>query len=286
MKLHRLFIILLALSFFFSLKISFAQDEENKEPEEMTDEQWEQQIKDLTAKKTDLTTKIAELQKDKTDLLAKVEAKKDELKKAEDNYWTEVGGKETYNAYKSDLDKVEKLCRNKEGSKDDVNKRFEELSKSNLRCHPDFATKFRSIKECLAGWKDLSVPEYTVLKGDYLFVIAAKKEIYNNHHMWPIIWEANENGVISAPSRIPKTIKNPHLIYPGQVLRIPQMSDNLKKSAIFDRARGWLDWKKGRVHHKKISTAKTDDKKDVKKDVKKDEKKDVKKDVKKEPVKK
>ena len=286
MKLYRFLIILLAFSFFFSLKASFAQDEEPKEPEEMTDEQWEQQIKDLTTKKTELTAKIAELQKDKADLVAKVETKKDELKKAEDNYWTEVGGKDAYNAFKSDLDKVDKLCRNKEGSKDDVNKRFDDLSKSNLKCHPDFATKFRSIKECLAGWKDISVPEYTVLKGDYLFIIAAKKEVYNNHHMWPIIWEANENGVISAPRRIPKTIKNPHLIYPGQVLKIPQMNDALKKSAVFDRARGWLDWKKTRVHHKKVSTTKTDAKKDDKKDVKKDVKKDEKKDVKKEPVKK
>jgi hypothetical protein len=285
MKLYKFFILLLAFSFVICFKPSFAQDEETTEPEEMTDEQWEKQIAELTAKKTDLTAKIAELQKDKTDLLAKVEAKKEELKKAEDDYWNEVGGKDKYNAFKSDLDKVDKLCRNKEGSKDDVLKKFEELNSSNLKCHPDFSTKFRMIKECLAKWEDISIPEYTVQKGDYLFIIAARKEVYNNHHMWPIIWEANENGVISAPSRIPKTIKNPHLIYPGQVLRIPKISDALKKSAIFDRARGWLDWKKGRVH-KKYSPPKTDIKKDEKKDVKKDEKKDVKKDVKKEPVKK
>lgn len=282
MKLNRLLIFLLALSLSFCFKTSFAQDEEPQEPEEMTDEQWEQQILDLTAKKTELTAKIVELQKDKTELLAKVEAKKEELKKAEDAYWLEVGGKDRYNAFKSDLDKVEKLCKNKEGSKDDVNKKFEELNNSNLKCHPDFATKFRSVKECLANWRDLSVPEYTVMRGDYLFIIAARKEVYNNHHMWPIIWEANENGVISAPGRIPKTIKNPHLIYPGQVLRIPQINDALKKSQIFDRARGWLDWKKGRVHKKYSPPKTTDAKKDEKKDVKKDEKKDVKK----EPVKK
>jgi hypothetical protein len=64
--------------------------------------------------------------------------------------------------------------------------------------------------------------------------------------MWPVIWEANENGVMSAPRGIPKTIKNPHLIYPGQVLRIPQMTDSLKKSSIFERSKGWLEWKKRR----------------------------------------
>lgn len=282
MKLYKILILLLAFSFVFCFKVSFAQDEEEgKEPEEMTDEQWEAQMTEFTAKKTELTAKIAELQKDKADLLAKVEAKKEELNKAESDYWNEVGGKEKYNAFKNDLDKVDKLCRNREGSKEDVLKKFEELNGSNLKCHPDFATKFRMIKECLAKWEDISVPEYTVQKGDYLFIIAARKEVYNNKHMWPIIWEANENGVISAPGKIPKTIKNPHMIYPGQVLRIPKISDALKKSAIFDRAKGWLDWKKGRVH-KKYSPPKTDLKKDEKKDVKKDEKKDVKK----EPVKK
>ncbi|MBI5402709.1 MAG: LysM peptidoglycan-binding domain-containing protein [Ignavibacteriae bacterium] len=270
MKFYKFIILFLALSLAFAVNISRAQDEEENEPEEMTDEQWEQQIQDLTAKKTELTSKVAELQKEKTDLLAKVEAKKEEIKKAEDAYWTEVGGKETYNAFKSDLDKVEKLCKNKEGSKDDVMKKFDALNSSNLKCHPDFATKFRMIKECLAKWEDFSVPEYTVQKGDYLFIIAARKEVYNNKHMWPIIWEANENGVISAPGRIPKTIKNPHLVYPGQVLRIPKISESLKKSGIFDRARGWLDWKKGRTYHKKISSTKTEVKKDEKKDVKKE----------------
>lgn len=243
MKLYKFLIFLLAFSLIICLKPTFAQEEEIEEPEEMTDEQWEAQMIELDAKKTELTQKVAALQKDKNDLLAMVEAKKEELKKAEDNYWSEVGGKEIYNSYKSDLDKVEKLCRNKEGSKDDVMKKFNNLNSSNLRCHPDFVTKFRMIRECLAKWEDISVPEYTVQRGDYLFIIAARKEVYNNKHMWPIIWEANENGVISAPRRTPKTIKNPHLIYPGQVLRIPKITDALKKSPVFDRARGWLDWK-------------------------------------------
>ncbi len=270
MKPYKFLIFLLVFSFAFCIKPSLAQDENVEEPEEMTDEQWEAQMMELDAKKNELIAKVSELEKEKAELLAKVEVKKGELKKAEDDYWNEVGGKDKYNAYKSDLDRVEKLCKNKEGSKDDVMKKFEELNSSNLKCHPDFAAKFRSIKECLGRWEDISVPEYTVQKGDYLFIIAARKEVYNNKHMWPIIWEANENGVISAPRRIPKTIKNPHLIYPGQVLRIPKMTESLKKSAIFDRAKGWLDWKQTRVYKKKYVPPKTEEKKDVKKDVKKE----------------
>ena len=244
MKVFNLFVIMLTFSLIFGVKLSFAQDEQNNEAEEMTDEQWEAQAKDFLTQKNDLTKRIESLQKDKLDLLAKVEAKKEEVKKAEDNFWEVVGGKDNYNSFKNNLEKVEKICRNKEGRKDDAQRMFEELSKSNLRCHPDFASKYSSVRDCLANWQDISISEYTVLRGDYLFIIAARKDVYNNHHMWPIIWEANENGVISAPGRTPKTIRNPHLIYPGQVLRIPKMTNDLKKSPIFDRAKTWLDWKK------------------------------------------
>ena len=278
MKINKLLSIVIVFLLFFGFKISYAQEEEPKEPEEMTTEQWETQINEFTAKKTELTKKIEDMQKEKAELLAKVEAKKGEIKTAEDAYWEAVGGKDSYNSFKSNLDKIEKLCKNKEGSKDEINKMFEELSKSGLKCHPDFTSKYRNVKDCIANWKDLSVPEYTVLKGDYLFIIAAKKEVYNNHHMWPIIWEANEMGVISAPGRIPKTIRNPHLIYPGQVLKIPQMSDALKKSGVFERAKSYFEYNGiKKRHHKKINT----DNKDIKKDVKKDEKKDVKKEPKK-----
>ncbi len=52
--------------------------------------------------------------------------------------------------------------------------------------------------------------EYTVQKGDYLAKIAAMRYIYNNAKAWPRIYRANRDK-----------IKNPNLIYPGWVLKIP-----------------------------------------------------------------
>jgi nucleoid-associated protein YgaU len=49
---------------------------------------------------------------------------------------------------------------------------------------------------------------YTVKKGDYLSKIA--KEVYGNANKYPVIFEANK-----------PMLKNPDLIYPGQVLVIP-----------------------------------------------------------------
>ena len=64
MKVTRLLIMLIAFSLFFGIKITKAQDEgETKPEEELTEEQWQQQITDLTTKKTELTNKVTDLQK-------------------------------------------------------------------------------------------------------------------------------------------------------------------------------------------------------------------------------
>ena len=51
---------------------------------------------------------------------------------------------------------------------------------------------------------------YTVVKGDSLSKIA--KALYGSAGKWKVIYEANKD-----------MIKNPDLIYPGQVFRIPQV---------------------------------------------------------------
>ncbi len=249
MKFYKFPVFILVFALFFSVNYIFAQEEETSEQEEMDEEQWEAQILELTAKKNDLTTKAADLQKEIDGYTLQSNLKSEELKKTEEAYWNEFGGKDAYNTFKKDLDNLEIQCRKKEGMQVDAMAKFDALTKSEWRCHPEFFSRYKKLKECLDGWQS-SVPEYTIQKGEYLFVIAMKKEVYNNKHMWPVIWEANENGVLSAPRGIPKTIRNPHLVYPGQVLKIPKLTESLKKSEIFERAKGWLDWKKNRMRKK------------------------------------
>ncbi len=52
--------------------------------------------------------------------------------------------------------------------------------------------------------------EYTVKAGDSLSKIA--RHCYGDGNKWKAIWEANKDSV-----------KNPDLIHPGQVLKIPQL---------------------------------------------------------------
>ncbi|MBL7191799.1 LysM peptidoglycan-binding domain-containing protein [bacterium] len=52
---------------------------------------------------------------------------------------------------------------------------------------------------------------YTVMKGDYLWKISGKKEIYNDPYKWPRIYSSNLDK-----------IKDPDVIYPDQSFLIPR----------------------------------------------------------------
>jgi nucleoid-associated protein YgaU len=219
------------------------QTEEEEEDPEMDQDEWEAQMIDLMAKKDAMTKQIENLQKDNDLLKKELEVKLEELRIAEDVLWNEVGGKDAYTKFKYELERLEKVCRNKEGSKVEAMSRVEEMNTMRVKCHPELFTRFNNLKTCIENWQS-SVPEYTIARGDYLFVISARNDIYGHPRYWPVIWEANEYGVISAPRGIPKTIRNPHLVYPGQVLKIPQLTESLKKSSIFERANEWTEGKK------------------------------------------
>ena len=64
-------------------------------------------------------------------------------------------------------------------------------------------------EEMGAGWKTYKV-RYIPENRDCLWKIAGYKKIYNNARLWPKIYRANK-----------AKIKNPDLIYPGQVFKIP-----------------------------------------------------------------
>jgi len=69
-----------------------------------------------------------------------------------------------------------------------------------------------------AGWKTYKV-RYIPENRDCLWKIAGYKKIYNNPRLWPKIYRANKGK-----------IKNPDLIYPGQVFKIPPKKAKEKKS--------------------------------------------------------
>ncbi len=84
---------------------------------------------------------------------------------------------------------------NESGSEEEVNEESEKPEKTE--------------ESSKAGWKTYKV-RYIPENRDCLWKIAGYKFIYNNPRLWPKIYRANK-----------AKIKNPDLIYPGQVFKIP-----------------------------------------------------------------
>ncbi len=270
------------------------EDKYGREDELLINE-WQKQMDDFNAKKDQLLTQLKK-SNDEIDALKRESADRDKkIADAENLLYSSVGTDRNGIAdFRKKFDETEKKINNKLGTPADARKSyFNEIEASKIKCLPEFYNRYLAMKSKLEAWEKESAivvksNQYTVVKGDCLWKIAGMKEIYNKNNYWPKIWEANEKGVISAPKGTPKTIVNPNLIYPGQVLKIPVLTEeDLKNLRDVKYQVKMQKQAEDRKLNRNKSTLKKKDikkeiKKDVKKDVKKDEKKEVKKDIKKE----
>jgi tetratricopeptide (TPR) repeat protein len=281
MKLIKLLTVLFVFSLVLGTRV-FAQ-------EEMTEEQWMKAMDEGKAKKEQLTATAKALSGDIENLNAKIKEKDAAIKTADGDLKNLLAKEGDYKKSIEDLEKIVK-DKDKSGKKvEDAEKMYADLNANPLKCWGDYASRLAKIKKEIDLWKTpvvVSTDNYSVVKGDCLWKIANLK--YKEPKAWFAIWEKNKDGVVSAPPKVAKTIKNPNLIYPGQVLKIPALNDADKKAAVANTNKYIAKHKWGHKRVKKEDVkkddkkdVKKDDKKDVKKDVKKDDKKDVKKDVKK-----
>jgi len=290
MKFHKLVIMMMAFGLVFASKATvFAQDDDDDngtQMEEMDEDTWQKQMDDLNAQKTQLTQKIADLSKD-IDGLKQTSAQKDkDIEKCENDLYAMVGTTKSGVAdFRKKFEETEKKINSKTGTPDDARKMyFDDITNDKARCLPEFQDRYASMKKKLDDWNVKPVESgYTVVKGDCLWKISKMK--YGSPYFWPAIWDANKNGVVNKDSMKgrKKMISNPNLIYPGQVLKIPALTDAQKKEAEM-KSKKYRKVRKHKMETKKDD--KKDMKKDEKKDTKKDEKKDTKKDTKKDDTKK
>ena len=90
--------------------------------------------------------------------------------------------------------------------------------------------KLRKRLEEMKKKEEVKLPtKHVVKKGECLWIISGYKQIYNNPFQWPLIYWANKSK-----------IRDPDLIYPKQVFKIPRnYTDMEKKKAIrFAKTRG------------------------------------------------
>ncbi|MBN1633060.1 MAG: LysM peptidoglycan-binding domain-containing protein [Ignavibacteria bacterium] len=260
MKLTKILLVLFAFSLFLGFSTSFAQDEEPWE--NIEEEEYLQMKADKEQTIANLQADINALDEEINNLNATLKDKNEKVKKAEDELAT-FGDQA---AYKKEFEKVEKILNEKDKSGvkvEDAEKMLMDLEKSKLKCMGDYPARLAKMKKELDAWKNPPAPktnDYTVLKGDCLWKISGK--VYNEPKAWFAIWEKNRDGVKSAPPRVPKTIKNPNLIYPDQVLVIPPLNAADKQAAIEKMKQYKNKWyPKKRVIKKEATEEKKEDKK-------------------------
>ncbi len=86
------------------------------------------------------------------------------------------------------------------------------LRKSKISCLPEMTAKLMRASKMIDDLM-MRAPDqitYEVVKGDHLWGIASKPEVYEDPYMWPRIYRANRDK-----------INDPDLIYPKQMLMVP-----------------------------------------------------------------
>ena len=212
MKLTKYILSLLSLVLLLSV-VSFAQERE------MTEEEWQAEMTRLGAKKTSLLSEIDVLKSD----IDNLNAQKSGIQPYDeclDELYALVGAtREDVDNFRNAVNELDGKIRRKEGPKKDRQADLDALKMNKISALPEFFQKVHvQMQKALDAWVEKpDVISYKVVRGDHLWGIAKKKEHYGNGFAWPIIYKANRDQ-----------IKNPDLIYPDQVFKVPPLSEEEK----------------------------------------------------------
>ncbi len=223
--------------------------------QEMTKEQWQQQMQELTAKRDQLSQRLSALQTEVDNLKRQDAEKAAALNTCEDELLAMVGAtRESARAFEAMLDgidrKLDELARlsnqelfNRRGELDGVQKSIDDAKKNKLSAIPKYydrlenqQNRLNGLRRSLEGMTMADGSVYTVgtwaRDRDCLWNIAKKSTIYGNAFLWPKIWQGNRDQ-----------ISNPDVIHPGQKLRIPAKAEltSEERSAV----RGYWQRKQG-----------------------------------------
>jgi nucleoid-associated protein YgaU len=216
-------LVMLAALLLFSFSTALAQ-------EEMTKEQWQQEIQKYTAQRDQLNGDLKKLESDINSLKSQSAKLDDDYQKCMDELYALVGADASKAAaYRAEIEAAENkanelmrlsdadlLAREKEV--DDLEATVKNLWGNKLSLIPEFWDRLTALNEKVKSLRATisnQVKTYTVgtwrRDRDCLWNISKKKEIYDNAWLWPKIWQGNRDQ-----------IKNPDIITPGQKLVIPK----------------------------------------------------------------
>ena len=212
MNLAKYILSLLSLVLLLSV-VSFAQEEE------MTEDEWQAEMTRLGEVKASLFNETDALNSD----IDNLNAQKSGLQPYEDcmdELYGLVGASSSdVTNFGIAVNELDGKIRRKEGPKNDRQTDLDALKRNKISALPEFFNKVHvQMQKALDSWVDKPlVISYKVVRGDHLWGIAKKKEHYGNAFAWPIIYKTNRDQ-----------IKDPDLIYPNQVFKIPPLTENEK----------------------------------------------------------
>ncbi|MCZ6702348.1 MAG: LysM peptidoglycan-binding domain-containing protein [Ignavibacteria bacterium] len=212
MNLAKYILSLLSIVLLLSV-VSLAQEEE------MTEDEWQAEMTRLGEKKASLLNETDALTSDIDNLNAQ-KAGLQPYEECLDELYGMVGAsKSDVNNFGSAVNELDGKIRRKEGPKKDRQTDLDALKRNKISALPEFFNKVHvQMQKALDTWVEKPlVISYKVVRGDHLWGIAKKKEHYGNAFAWPIIYKTNRDK-----------IKDPDLIYPNQVFKIPPLTENEK----------------------------------------------------------
>ncbi len=204
--------------------------------QDMTKEDWQRQMAEMTTKRDGLKNTLTALQNDIANLKKQDDEKAALIKKLNDELAALIGSQEA--PFTALLDKIDNLINdlsrlsNQElwarraevdtaqiwldAAKTDALSGMEKFAK---RIQDD-QSKLDALKKTIQTTLEAGKASATYTVGtwardrDCLWNIAKKPKIYDNAFLWPKIWQGNRDQ-----------IKNPDLIYRGQKLQIPEKGE-------------------------------------------------------------
>jgi nucleoid-associated protein YgaU len=205
--------------------------------QQMTKDQWQEEMRNYTARKADLQAQLAKLEGELKEARASAENIDNDIRACEDALFALLGvTREEYEAFMRDLEGMEKRVTELQAMSDAqlmnysdeimrMDRRAKEMAQHKIAMIPRIKSRISDLQNNIAGLlKTLRGREKTYTVGtwsrdrDCLWNIAKKKDIYANAWMWPKIWQGNRDK-----------IKDPDIIQPKWVLKIPAGSELSKE---------------------------------------------------------
>ncbi|MFQ5707603.1 MAG: LysM peptidoglycan-binding domain-containing protein [bacterium] len=193
--------------------------------EKMSMDEYNAQLQEWQKRESDAKAEIAKLDADMESLKSQISDTESQTHDVWSDIYNVIGTDEAgVNAYRQQLDDLdgeinalaalspEELFK-KRKEIDSIEEQLNELKKSRISSLTEMQNKIAGLEGKIAQLRS-KMPksiydEYTVVRGDYLWRISKKPDIYNDPFQWVRIYSYNRDQ-----------IKDPDLIYPEQIFKI------------------------------------------------------------------